>query len=70
LVREVAHQLRPLACVAAVAKHDTQTRADAEDFPQRVGDPVVNGAVLELEDTDGKAPPPVAGDVEGHGIER
>src|SRR5215813_5197042 len=50
LVSKVPYQFGALACIPAVTKHDSQTRAYAQNLPQRVGNQVVRGAVLQLED--------------------
>lgn len=42
--------------VAAVTKDDAQGGADAEDFPERVGDAGVILAIFEFKDGDGKGP--------------
>ena len=42
--------------VAAVTKDDAQGGADAEDFPEGVGDAVVVLAVFEFKDGDGEGP--------------
>src|SRR5438067_1767869 len=41
-----------------------------QNLPQRVGDQIVDGAVLQLEESDWKMPPPIARDLEGYDIER
>src|SRR5579863_6407390 len=58
LVSEAPHQFRTLTCILAITKHDAQARAHAKNLPQRIGNQIVDGAVLQFEDADGKTPPP------------
>ena len=67
---EVSHQICPIICVTAVTKYDAQTCAHAQNLPQRVGDQIIGGAVLQLENTDGKPPPPIASNLEGYNVKR
>src|SRR5262249_7800929 len=68
LVSEVSYQFCPLTCVLTITKHDAQTRPHAQNLPQRVGNQIVDGAILQLEDANGKTPPLIAGGLEGYNI--
>src|SRR4051812_13947198 len=52
----MSYQLDALVRISAVAEYDAETRAHAENFPQRIRNHVIERTVFQLKHSDWKTP--------------